>query len=93
MSRRKAEYIIWEPAEGWRSRDSFTAEESAKLRPIAETLAMLDGNAFFGMGPDDWSDQYLPEAHALYEANGGDKGWAGAASFIQSKAMPSSLKD
>jgi hypothetical protein len=75
-------YAIRKPDAGWRSRDSFSEAERLKLRPIAETLAMLDGNAFFGMGDGDWADQYLPEAAALYEANGGDNGWAGAASFV-----------
>lgn len=77
-------YHIAEPEGGFRAHGAFTPDEKAKLRPIAETLAMLDGNAFFGMGAGvhaDWSDQYLPEAVALYEANGGDGGWAGKASF------------
>lgn len=76
--------IIAEPEGGFRPHGSFTPGEKAKLRPIAETLAMLDGNAFFGMAAgdhEDWCDQYLPEAAALYEANGGDGGWAGKASF------------
>lgn len=82
-------YPVAEPGGGWR-RD-FTEDERQKLRPIAETLAMLDGNAFFGIAGSahDWSDQYLPEAHAIYEANGGDDGWAGEASFVQPfKAQP-----
>jgi hypothetical protein len=55
------------------------------LRPVAETIAMLDGNAFFGMriGDHDWWEMYLPEADALFEANGGLAGWASAASFAQ----------
>lgn len=89
LSARSAEpvagaYRIAEPESGFRSHGSFTPGEKAKLRPIAETLAMLDGNAFFGMSAgdlEDWSDQYLPEAAALYDANGGDGGWAGKASF------------
>lgn len=78
-------YAILEPKGGWRNADSFTEEERLKLRPIAETLAMLDGNAFFGMGDGEhyWADMYLPEASALYEANGGDGGWAGEASFVK----------
>lgn len=78
-------YHIRQPKEGWRSLDSFTENERAKLRPIAETLAMLDGNAFFGMGDSEryWADQYLPEAAAIYESNGGDEGWAGDASFAR----------
>lgn len=75
-------YSISKPATGWRSVKSFTVEERRRLWPIAETLAMLDGNAFFVFsGKYQWGlvAQYLPEASALYEANGGDKGWAGEA--------------
>ena len=55
---------------------SYSTAEKSKLRPIAETLAMLDGNAFFGIetneeGDDIWWEQYLPEAWSLYQANGG----------------------
>jgi hypothetical protein len=77
-------YAIDKPQGGWRHIMSFGAEEKAKLRPICETLAMLAGNAFFGHQIDEareWYEQYLPEAAALYAANGGDHGWAGAASF------------
>ena len=55
-------------------RRDFTAEEQALLRPIAETLAMLDGNAFFSMPLEDgkeWYEQYLPEAWELWHSNGG----------------------
>ncbi|KRB22659.1 hypothetical protein [Mesorhizobium sp. Root172] len=76
-----APYEIAEPAGGWRTKESFSAEERAKLLPIAETLAMLDGNAFFTF--DGWADMYLPEADALYKSNGGDGGWAGEASFAK----------
>lgn len=81
-------YHVEKPEGGWRDRASFTPEEKAKLRPIAETLAMLDGNAFFGMehGGGEHYEGYLPEAHALYEANGGDTGWAGEASFAKPKS-------
>lgn len=78
-------YHVDKPEDGWKT-DHFTADEKRKLRPIAETLAMLDGNAFFGLEPNCWPEhyeQYLPEAHALYESNGGDKGWAGRASFAK----------
>lgn len=66
----------------------FTKKEKLKLRPIAETLAMMDGNAFFGMscdgdGDDVWYEQYLPDAWRIYKANGGDKGWASSASWIK----------
>lgn len=78
---------ILEPKDGWKL--DFSEAEKRKLRPIAETLAMLDGNAFFGMtkAPEpEWYEAYLPEAHALYEANGGDGGWAGEASFAPKHA-------
>lgn len=80
-------YYVHKPKDGWRT--EFTAEEKAKLRPIAETLAMLDGNAFFGTtkpGEKEWYEAYLPEAYTLYESNGGDSGWAGEASFANTKA-------
>lgn len=75
-------YLILEPDSGFKR--YFSTEEKAKLRPIAETLAMLDGNAFFTNklhNGSEWYEQYLPEAHALYEANGGDDGWAGKSSI------------
>lgn len=77
---------IPKPNDGFRDLSSFSDDEREKLRPIAETLAMLDGNAFFSMhGEDDHghADQYLPEAYALYQSNGGDDGWAGRASFVR----------
>lgn len=78
-------YTIEPPSTGWRTIKSFTDEEKEKLRPIAETLALLNGNAFFTMESDvgEWYEMYLPEAHALYESNGGDGGWAGEASFAK----------
>lgn len=79
---------IPEPVTGWRDMASFSAEEKRKLRPVAETLAMLDGNAFFGNECADgveWYEQYLPEASAIYDANGGDNGWAGEASFAKAE--------
>lgn len=76
-------YTIHEPESGWKT--EFTDAEKRKFRQMAETLAMLDGNAFFGMGSmndgSEWYEQYLPEAHALYIANGGDEGWAGESSI------------
>lgn len=75
------QYGLNKPEGGWREISSFTDVEKRKLRPIAETLAMLDGNAFF-----TWAthyEQYLPEADALYQSNGGDNGWAGEASFVK----------
>ena len=80
-------YSIPIPKDGFRTVESFTREEAEKLLPIAETLAMMDGNAFFTYEHDGipHAYQYLPEAHALYEANGGDGGWAGEASFVKVK--------
>lgn len=78
-------YSIAIPKDGLRLVESFTAEEKKRLRPIAETLALLDGNAFFGATRDDSGDdtfyeQYLPEAAALAAANGG---WSEMASFAR----------
>lgn len=66
----------------------FTAQQKKLLRPIAEVLALLDGNAFFGMSVDDggedtWYEQYLPEAWAVYQGNGGGNGWASEVSWIK----------
>lgn len=83
---RNPTYTINRPINGWRDVHGFSEEERSKLRPIAETIAMLDSNAFFGMITHDQFEvyeQYLPEAHAIYEANGGDTGWASEASFIK----------
>lgn len=84
--RRMFSYYIPEPQHGWKT--EFTDEEKQRFRPIAETLAMLDGNAFFGNTvPDkdgierEWYEQYLPEAYALFQNNGGDNGWASESSF------------
>lgn len=86
-----AELEISEPKGGWRKPASFSADERQKLWPMAETLAMLDRNAFFvqdGKYQWDWVACYLTQAHALYEANGGDDGWAGEALFAR---FPQSL--
>jgi hypothetical protein len=66
----------------------FTVKEKAMLRPIAEVLCLLDGNAFFGIsadenGDDIWYEQYLPEAYVIYKDNGGDNGWASELSWIR----------
>jgi hypothetical protein len=77
-------YHIEKPESGWRKVGDFSEAEKFKLRPIAETLAMLNGNAFFGLKITDgreWYEQYLPQADALYQSNGGKTGWAGASSF------------
>lgn len=62
----------------------WTAEEKKLLRPIAETIALLDGNAFFPHKlPDnrEWYEQYLPEAATIFENNGGMDGWASEVSW------------
>ena len=63
----------------------FTEDEKEVLRPIAETIAMLDGNAFFTMDTDkgEWYEQYLPEAWSLFQNNGGFNGWASEASWVR----------
>ena len=66
----------------------FTIKEKIMLRPIAEVLCLLDGNAFFGMsiddnGEDTWYEQYLPEAYSIFKSNGGEKGWATEVSWIK----------
>jgi hypothetical protein len=81
---REISYGLSVPTENY-SRQ-FTDEEKSVLRPIAETLAMLDGNAFFSMTDLDgrvYYEQYLPEAAALFESNGGIDGWAGDASWVR----------
>jgi len=60
----------------------FTEDEKRYLRPIAETIAMLDGNAFFEMSETFW-ESYLPEARALFNDNGGIFGYAGTASWVK----------
>ena len=64
----------------------FTQKEKDLLRPIAEVVAILDGNAFFGMtqtdsGEDTWYEQYLPEAWAVYKAQGKAGGWINQTSW------------
>jgi hypothetical protein len=66
----------------------FTGKQKEQLRPIAEVLALLDGNAFFGMsldesGEDNWYEQYLPEAWSIFNANGGMKGWVSMTSWMR----------
>jgi hypothetical protein len=81
---REISYGLSVPTENY-SRQ-FTDEEKSVLRPIAEALAMLDGNAFFSMTDLDgrgYYEQYLPEAAALFESNGGIDGWAGDASWVR----------
>jgi len=78
---REVSYKIERPDGGWRR--NFDDAEKAKLLPIAETLAMMDGNAFFSH--DGFADSYLPEAHAIYESNGGDTGWACECSWVRER--------
>ena len=64
----------------------FTDEEKRWCRPIAETLAMMDGNAFFGNDCGDgreWYEQYLPEAWTIFNENGGTTGWSTEASWMK----------
>lgn len=58
----------------------FTTEERDYLWPIAEVLAMLDGNAF--LTEKAIIESYLPEAHYLFESNGGMTGWSSELSWI-----------
>lgn len=69
-------------------KSKFTKKEKLMLRPIAEVLCLLDGNAFFGIsiddnGEDTWYEQYLPEAYVIWKSNGGMKGWASQVSWIR----------
>ena len=64
----------------------FSDDEKRCLRPIAETLAMLNGNAFFGnelQTNTEWYEQYLPEAAALFFSNGGHSGWLTEVSWLK----------
>jgi hypothetical protein len=66
----------------------FTARQKQFLRPIAEIIAVIDGNAFFGMtvddyGEDTWYEQYLPAAWAIYKFSGGENGWISQVSWIK----------
>lgn len=81
----KMTYTIECPDGGWRR--VFSDQDKEKLRPIAETLAMLDGNAFFGIGGTDFYESYLPEADAVYRSNGGDDGWASEASWVKTNRI------
>ena len=69
-------------------KQKFTDLQKKQLRPIAEVLAVLDGNAFFGLsttanGEDDWYEQYLPEAWTIFKANGKDGGWLQETSWMR----------
>lgn len=63
----------------------WSEHEKRTLRPIAETIALLDGNAYFPHNLADnreWYEQYLPEAATIFYNNGGFDGWAGYMSWI-----------
>lgn len=65
---------------------AFTKDEKDILRPIAEMLAIMDGNAFFGMKLDDgkeWYEQYLPEAWSVFQNTGGYDGAIMNASWVK----------
>lgn len=80
---RNRNFTVEEPETGWCQ--EFDANYAELLRPIAETLAMMDGNAFFTF-EDHWRN-YLPEADAVFCSNGGINGWAGKCSWIQDLAL------
>ena len=64
----------------------FSDDEKRCLRPIAETLAMLDGNAFFSselITGQEWYEQYLSEAAAIFYGNGGSTGWLREVSWLK----------
>lgn len=64
---------------------NWSEYEKRVLRPIAETIALLDGNAYFPHKlPDgrEWFEQYLPEAATIFYDNGGIDGWAGHMSWV-----------
>jgi hypothetical protein len=70
------------------TKTKFTDKQKKQLRPIAEVLAIIDGNAFFGMsvdesGEDNWYEQYLPEAWQIFKTLGQDKGWISQASWMK----------
>ena len=65
----------------------YSPEEHTILRPIAETLAMLDGKSLSSQGqcPSYHLCEYLPIAYFLFEWNGGTNGWAGQASWVRDR--------
>ena len=82
-------FLVWLHSYfGQPRKKKFTAEQKTMLRPLAETIAILDGNAFFGLDVDDngedrWYEQYLSEAWLVYKANAGDKGWITQTSWMR----------
>jgi len=81
------------------TKKKFTQKEKNLLRPIAEVMAIMDGNAFFGMTRDDnnedtWYEQYLPEAWAIYKGQGKNGGWIQETSWAKDlKHENESVKD
>ena len=70
------------------TKKKFSKQLKEQLRPIAEVLAIMDGNAFFGIskdesGDDNWYEQYLPDAYRIYKANGPDGGWIQETSWMK----------
>ena len=66
----------------------FTAHEKRILRPIAETIAIMDGNAFFGIqkddnGKDTWYEQYLVEAWMVASYQNKINGWVNETSWVK----------
>lgn len=73
---------------GTTNKVKFTDLQKRQLRPIAEVLAIMDGNGFFGIstndqGEDDWYEQYLPEAWVIFKSNGPDGGWIQETSWMK----------
>lgn len=69
------------PPEGY----EFSKEELQYLRPIAETLCLIFREPYFEPDPDlppYWMN-YLDEAYAVFNMNGGIDGPAGQAHFVR----------
>ena len=87
-------YILCPPDGGWRPASSFDAEEKELLRPVAETIAMLSGDAFFGVrtdsdGNDLTYEEYLPQAAALYQSAGSNASLTSIATQFTARRKPS----
>ena len=66
----------------------FTAHEKRILRPIAETIAIMDGNAFFGIqkddnGKDTLYEQFLVEAWMVASYQNKINGWVNETSWVK----------
>jgi hypothetical protein len=90
---------FWQNYNQKNKKRKFTQKEKDLLRPIAEVCAIMDGNAFFGMtrndqGEDTWYEQYLPEAWAIYKAQGKNGGWINQTSWaMDSQHENTAVKD